>query len=407
MSVTQINTGVDVEECTGEMVIPSTGGLVKGQKYYARVFALNMVGYSDAGTAPTYAKPTVVPGLPTSVTLAIDSSSSLTVEINPPYDDGGDTIDEYLIEWSTASDFSTISNSSLYDLAEGAPFAHTIEGLDTGTYYYVRVRAHNSQGYGSPQASSPSFLSAYSVPDEPQNVLLGATSSTMLTVSWDQPSCCDLESILSYLVEWDISPTFDSLSTVPDKGTSRVGKDQRAFTIEFLDKNAEYYVRVAAQNSVGLGAFQVSSPASLMPRNMPPGCPVGISATTGDDSGEIYVRWDYPVIPYHSYPCFGDPTSPSDCPTEVGGYLPTSNGGTEIYEYRIQWSIDHDFFATETDSGFTDVSGTFSYTISNLTVGYTYFIRIAARNCEGYSIFCEEVGSICKSGMQVNATSQL
>ena len=42
-------------------------------------------------------------------------------------------------------------------LSAGAPFYRVVEGLLTGYDYYVRVRAHNSQGFGLPQASSPTY----------------------------------------------------------------------------------------------------------------------------------------------------------------------------------------------------------------------------------------------------------
>lgn len=43
----QLKTGVVQQECSGDMVVPTDGGLVKGQAYYARVFAYSPVGFSQ------------------------------------------------------------------------------------------------------------------------------------------------------------------------------------------------------------------------------------------------------------------------------------------------------------------------------------------------------------------------
>lgn len=64
---------------------------MKGQAYYARVFAYSPVGFSQGQVAPGPAKPTAVPGRPTSVSLEVYDAQSLKVVFSPPADDGGDT----------------------------------------------------------------------------------------------------------------------------------------------------------------------------------------------------------------------------------------------------------------------------------------------------------------------------
>mmetsp|Transcript_13942 Transcript_13942/g.22010 ORF Transcript_13942/g.22010 Transcript_13942/m.22010 type:complete len:376 (+) Transcript_13942:3-1130(+) len=373
------------------------------------------MGYSEAGQAPAPAKPTVVPGLPTSVRIEADTSTSIAVEINPPYDNGGDTVDEYLVEWSTESDFSSSTNSSLYmdttsSGSAGAPFTTNIEDLETGTVYYVRVRAHNSQGYGSPQASSPSFLAAYSVPDPPEMVLIAPTSPRMITVHWDiSEDDSNYESIDAFFVEWDVSADFDSTESYPHKANFRVEKDDRSYTIDYLDPERMYYVRVAALNPVGVGDFTDGTYGGtsngVQPAHNRPGKPVNLEAVTGVDAGELDVSWSYPSVPHHGFTCYGSQDNPGTCPTNVGDELPASSGGREIYEYRLQWSVSSDFLATETDAGEADVSDTFSYTLTNLTVGYNYYVRVAARTQVGFGAFCQEGGEICGDGVRVNATA--
>lgn len=73
------------------MVVPTTGGLVKGQAYYARVFAYSPSGFSQAQVAPNPAKPMTVPGRPTWVYIEVSDAQSLKIVFSPPADDGGDT----------------------------------------------------------------------------------------------------------------------------------------------------------------------------------------------------------------------------------------------------------------------------------------------------------------------------
>jgi len=403
--VEQIQSGDAHDACTGEMVVPSDGGLVKGQLYYARVFALNTIGYSEAAEATEPAKPAVTPGKPTSVVLTVTGSTSLKVTFSPPSDSGGDTVDEYLIEWATDSDFSDADTTSVTLLAGGAPFSKTITGLTSGQVYYVRVYAHNDQGYGDPQASSPSYAHPYEAPGNPLDVQLGVTTDTMLTVQWDEPSDDGGDDIQGYSIEWDTASTFDSASSFPDKGSAITNAKSRAYTMQYLTEGTKYYVRVSAYNAAGNGDTTTSWPTYKKPSLQAPGQPVGLTAVTGSDSGEIDVSWDYPLIPNHGYPCYGNITSPLECPETYGESDPATNGGTEITEYRLQWSVSEYFSATETDSGYTDVYS-LSYTIGDLTEGTRYYVRVAARNAVGYSDFCEYIGNTCLGGVAANATAK-
>ncbi|KAF0707444.1 hypothetical protein As57867_006594, partial [Aphanomyces stellatus] len=162
--------------CTGAQVIPAVGALTKGQLYYVRVSAFNSIGYSLPKLAPNPQKPMVVPGLPTGVSLQVNSVSSLKVVFSPPTDNGGDTITAYIVTYSVNPNFLPASTTTVTQLSGGAPYYCLISGLTKGTFYYVQVQAQNSQGPGSPAASSPSSLNPHTVPSAPTVVVLGITS---------------------------------------------------------------------------------------------------------------------------------------------------------------------------------------------------------------------------------------
>lgn len=151
LTITNLQIGQVFDTCVGTKQIPVDGKqLTKGQLYYARVFAVNQVGFSLAANAPTPQKPMVVPGPPTSVVLAVANSTGLRVSWNPPADDGGDTITLYRVDYSLASAFDVFSSVNVTYLSGGSNFFKTITGLQTGIFYFIRVLAYNSQGFGLP-----------------------------------------------------------------------------------------------------------------------------------------------------------------------------------------------------------------------------------------------------------------
>jgi hypothetical protein len=403
-TVTQLQSGSHyTSSCVGTQQVPDGQTITNGQYYYARVFAKNSVGYSLPQVAPTSEKPQVSPGTPTAVTLEVVSDSKLRVTFNPPSDDGGDTITSYQVEYSTDATFATFTTETFNYLDGGSPFQKTVSSLTAGTYYYFRVRAGNSQGYGDATASTPSSLNPHSAPDAPINVALRVTSHSMLTVGWDAPTSNGGDTITEYRIEWDTASGFNSGASTPHKGTADVDASTfSSYTIRSLTTSSNYYVRVFAKNSMGLGASSVSSPAYAAPVLQVPGKPHTLAATSGSSSGEIIFSWQYPRVPWHNYPCSGTIASPSDCPTQPGGSLASSTGGSAIVEYSIQYNELQDF--TGYDSGeFTTTSTT--YTLTGLTPGRTYYLRVLARNAQGSGSYCTYTDANCLVDSSTTPTS--
>ena len=389
--VTQVEDGESYAPCTGSLVVPSSGALVNGEYYYARVFAYNQIGYSLPQTAFSPEKPMTVPGLPTSVTIETVSSSELRVYFSPPSADGGDDVTGYLIEWATAADFSNAVNATFSYLDGGAPFTRKIEGLTQGTFYYVRVRAANSQGYGDAQVSTPSSLNPYEESSAPTGVALGVTSDTMLTVSFASPEDDGGDAVTAYLVEWDTMSHFNSLSASPHKGS--VELDAAAFssyTITLLSLNTLYYVRVAAVNAAGAGATMLAG--STYPALQVPGQPQSITVETGETAGELNVYWYYPRVPAHGIPCSGTADAIDDCPVPLGGSTAYADGGDDVSEFEVEYNENAEF--TGSDGGFATTTAQ-QLTLSGLTSGRTYYARVLARNSVGSGAYCERGGVNC------------
>ena len=396
VTVTKLQAGTSYSACTGTQIVPQTAFLTTGQYYYARVFAINSVGFSLPQIAASSQKPMVVPGPPTSVTLSVLSNSELRVVFNPPVDDGGDAITSYLVQYSTSFDFNPLQSLTVTYLSGGSPYFKTINNLVAGVFVFVRVSAGNSQGYGPAQPSTPASLNPYQSSDAPTNTLLFPTSPTMLTVSFGLPLNDGGDVITTFRVEWDTVSGFNSISPFPNKGSTDLDATSfSSYTIQYLTPGLSYYVRVFALNSAGPGVAALTYPVSAAPFPEVPGKPHTIVATSGPVSGSISVSWLRPRIPWHGIPCSGLPAAPNDCPPMIPGGHPASNGGLPISEYVVSYNNLPDFSGLNNNSGNGLTTTGLSYTLTGLTPGNLYYIRVLARNSQGSGPYCSFVEPNC------------
>jgi hypothetical protein len=388
----KVTQGVNYAACTGAQIMPSEGALTKGQLYYVRVLAYNAIGYSLPQLALNPQKPMVVPGIPTGVSLTVNSGTSLKVIFSPPDDNGGDTITYYVVSWSVHADFRTSESTQVTMLSGGAPFFCILSGLVKGTFYFVNVAAHNSQGTGLAAVSSPPSLNPHTIPSAPTNVVVGVTSPSMVTVGWQVPADDGGGSLSGYIVEWDLLASYNSLAIAPDRSKVTIADiTQRSYTISLLTPATAYYVRVYAVNSLGPGTPQDAFPLPCVPDMQPPGKPVTLSATAvTTPTPAIYVQWQAPYIPAHGIPCFGNLASPSPCPL-LGGDSAVY-GGAMLASYTVEWSTSTVFDGTTSKS-------TLGMNLNllpgdGIVSGTTYYIRVQAVNGHGLkSSFCQRANA--------------
>jgi len=380
--VTLLTVGETYSPCEGPKVFPKSGGLVKGLQYFARVSAINSAGYSRPKRAVSPQAPMVVPGPPTSVSLDVVSATELRIMFGSPIDNGGDAIQKYLIEWSLSNSFREVGSTTIEYLKGGSPFFKTIGNLSTGHYYFFRVSAWNSQGYGQPQFSSPPSLNPHKPPSAPTGVEVKVTSETMLTVGWHPPSNNGGDQIRKYRVEWDTRASFESANSPPHKGYIDVDAEENSsHTITMLSPDKVYFIRIFAFNSAGLGDPAVSDPLYVSTSNQVPGIVQGVAIhESSSSSGSLDVKWQRPLIPHHGIPCFGTLDKPRECPSRYGSTLRSSDGGEPILEYQVEYNERSDYRGT--DGGRKIVSTTYT-TIDQLTSGRNYYIRVLARNTVG------------------------
>lgn len=282
----------------------SLQGLVTGQKYWVLVFAMNSQGFGEGqGPTPLFEFPRQVPKSPVNVFTEVTSPSMVTVGFDLPLDDGGDAVTSVRVEWDVDPEFestATMPHKGSAVVATSAARAYTVTGLSAGTRYFVRVAAGNSVGFGLASIDKPAgVVPARQVPGRPTWVVV-RSNTTDADVSCggeivveigspivpahgipcsgnglatQTPGICPSgmgsgtqadggAAIHKYEVQW--STFADFRDTTSDGGSSMLditGASNPPFTKHLtrssnnLQAGQLYYVRVAARNDQGIGAF--------------------------------------------------------------------------------------------------------------------------------------------------------
>jgi hypothetical protein len=191
---------------------------------------------------------------------------------------------------------------------------------------------------------------------------------------------------------------------MPHKGYVEVDAAKyRSYTIQHLKAGQEYFVKVAAKNSAGVGEFATPLPGTV-PALVIPGRPSSAQAFTGSTQGSISVQWKRPIFPWFGYPCSGSVSLGSvyECPKAFGGGEPMSTGGLSVQYYEVHWSEQPDF-TNDYDVGMV-TTNEYRIDLTGLTPNRQYYIRIYARNNVGPSPPANNIGEYCE-GVQVSAVA--
>lgn len=222
-------------------------GLTRGTKYWIKARAKNAIGWGPFSEVTTRTIPNV-PGAPTSLARSFKAPSSLTVTWVAPSSNGGASITGYDVQYASDSGFT----SNVKTISTGTGLSATIPDAILGATTYIRVRAKNSQGEGS--YSSSINYAVPNVPSAPGTPTLTATPPFTIGVEYTAPSSDGGASVTEYEIEYATNSSFTSSNKVSVTGLTT--------TLTNLTPGATYWVRIAAKNSQGTGAY--SSAASAM-----------------------------------------------------------------------------------------------------------------------------------------------
>ena len=217
----------------------------------------------------------------------------------------------------------------------GSPWSqYVVSGLSTGVSYVFQVRGFYGSGYSDWSTQSPAITpSVPSLP--PTNVRAAASGTFGVTVAWTAPSPAPL----SYQVQF-------RANLVGADWQPRAPYSTRATSIEVTDltPGASYFFRVRAFYG-GSDFSEYAATTTATSPGAPPAAPTSVTATPGN--GQLVVTW----VP------------------QLGA---TATG------YQVQYSPDGGSWLPSTP--FQTPGNVLTYSISGLTNGVPYFVRVQAVN---------------------------
>jgi hypothetical protein len=310
------------------------------------------------GATPTHHRSYTVPardpnepGAPSQAAVSNIRSDAVFLSWTKPASNGS-TINKFQSQVDNSSSFS----SPVYDQVDDWATSDWAVGLTRHTNYWSRVRAHNGVGWGN-WSNVRSFTTLAVKPDAPGTPSISSITSTGGTLSWSAPSDNGGDAIDNYVLHVDTSSSFSSPDVYTLSGTSK--------TISNMSSSDDVYARVAAVN--GKGQSPWSGTRHWVTSAVAPSAPdapdlLGTTSTTAT------IDWD----------------------------PPSDDGGSPITSYTVQWS---------TTSGFTSGNGsataTAPYTISGLSPGTRYYIRVRANSAVGSGAWSPSVPTTLQSGVKV------
>ena len=307
-------------------------GLTNGTTYTVRVLATKTGAGDGAPSVEVSGTPAAVPpGRVTEVSLTT-GNTQLTVKWTAVSDATG-----YKVQWRSSDE--TFADDAI--VSSGTTTRYTITGLTNGTTYTVRVLATKTGASDGALSVEVSGTPAVTPPGRVTEVSL-TTGNTQLTVKWTAVS-----DATGYKVQWRSGDeTFADVDAATDHREAAVSSGPTTrYTITGLTNGTTYTVRVLATKT-GASDGAPSVEVSGTPASMPPGRVTGIGLTTSHT--QLTVSW-----------------------TAVSG----ATG------YKVQWRSGNETFAdAATDHREATVSSgtTTRYTITGLTNGTTYTVRVLA-----------------------------
>jgi len=283
-----------------------------------------------------------VPGKPTSV-VAVRGNASLAVTWVAPANNGGSTITDYLVKYSS-NNGSTWTN---FGHQASTATSCTVTGLTNGTSYVIKVIAKNADGISLPSANSAPVTPA-TVPSTPTSVV-AVRGNHKLQVTWTAPASTGGSPITDYLVKY-LSNNGMPMEDLTETNFPHPASTATACTVTGLTNGTVYWVQVIAKNAVGISLPSFNS-APVTPATVP-STPTSVVAVRGNH--KLPVTWTAPV----------------------------STGGSPITDYLVKYSSNNG----STWTNFPHPASTATAcTVTGLTNGTAYVIQVIAKNAVGSS----------------------
>jgi len=249
-------------------------------------------------------------------------------------------------------------------------------GVGTAT---VTVRA--SSVFNADDFVDDSFsVAVRGVPTAPAIASVVA-GNAQLAVSWAAPVSTGGSPITEYVVKYSSNGGSTWTTFVRPASTAL------ACTVTGLTNGTPYVFKVVAKNAVGISLPSANS-APATPAATVPGSPTSVVAVSGN--AQLAVTWTAPASTGGSIRAATVPGSPTSVVAVSGNAqlavtwtAPASTGGSNITDYLVKYSSN----GGSTWTTFTDpVSTATACTVTGLTNGTAYVIKVIAKNAVGSSL---------------------
>ena len=267
-------------------------GLTNGTTYEVRVAAANDTGISEYTFPEVHATPVGPPTEPRNLTLSA-SDGEIRMLWDLPSNDGGYPVSGHSVQYrkGTTGEWTTVS------LMTTTAF-YAIGSLENDSEYQVQVAAVNDEGMGpytGPSSATPTTVGR--LPGVPRNLML-TPGNGWVEASWDIPTDQGNPALGDYRVQY-------RKTGATGWTTVQTGDATTSYTINDLENNVEYKVRVAAGNSDGQGGHQFggfTSAQSATPSTKPSAPlhlmhdpPMTFEDVDGVTRKLFVVFWDAPI----------------------------------------------------------------------------------------------------------------
>jgi hypothetical protein len=267
---------------------------------------------------------------------------------NPPWVGGIDVSENVTsagISWgnSTNNNGATVDNSRIqvggstafitpyHDAFEEGRFEF-VDGLTRASDYYVRIKMHNSAGWGD-WSGTKHFVTEPSVP----GLVAGRSTSSITSVSanmeWAAPTDTGGRSIIDYTLRWRAVGA-GTWNEIVQSATNQ--------SVSGLIPGTQYEFQVRARNSVGSGSYQ--------------------------DTSQLFTT----TITVPSAPSRPG-VAPAATSCAVFWATPAANGST-ITGYQVQYSLTSTFGSPTTET----VGLVTSHILTGLSTDTGYYVRVRA-----------------------------
>ncbi|NXJ05073.1 IGFN1 protein, partial [Odontophorus gujanensis] len=212
------------------------------------------------------------------------SANDVTIQWNPPKDDGGKPVQNYIIEKQQ------VGKSDWVALGETprSCTTFTTNKVEQDKSYYFRVRAVSAEGSSDALESSEVVTISKASPGAPDAPEIIGVSKDTITISWKAPQKTGSSRITGYIVQKRKKGT---MTWVP---VNSVPIADKKLKITSLKKGLQYEFCVAAVNASGMGDISTPSQAVFArDSTKPPGQVKDLKATISD-STSITLTWNKP-----------------------------------------------------------------------------------------------------------------